>query len=154
MYHKGKDLVLRKVPIKEEINRILLSCHDDVCGGHFAQDITSRKILLAGYTWPSLHRDVQHWCKSCKACQLAGDKRLTYKPMTPIFAYGPFEKWGIDAVGPLPRTNTGKVYILVAVDYMTRWAEAVSTRRITATEVGKFIFNSICCRFGTPLEIV
>ena len=74
--------------------------------------------------------------------------------MTPIFAYGPFEKWGIDAVGPLPRTNTGKVYILVAVDYMTRWAEAVSTRRITATEVGKFIFNSICCRFGTPLEIV
>lgn len=74
LYHKGKDLVLRKVPSKEEINRILQSCHDDVYGGHFAQDITSRKILLAGYTWPtSLHRDVQHWCKSCKACQLAGD---------------------------------------------------------------------------------
>lgn len=74
--------------------------------------------------------------------------------MTPALAYGPFEKWGIDAIGPLPRTNTGKIYILVAVDYMTRWTEAVSTRRITAAEVGRFIFNSICCRFQTPLEIV
>ena len=60
LYHKGKDLVLRKVPTRNEIIRILKSCHDEVCGGHFAQDITSRKILLAGYTWPSLHRDVQH----------------------------------------------------------------------------------------------
>ncbi|MCO5581008.1 hypothetical protein L7F22_034884 [Adiantum nelumboides] len=41
---------------------------------------------------------------------------------------GPFEKWGIDAMGPLPRTANGKLYILVAIDYMTR--------------------------FGTPLEIV
>ena len=79
---------------------------------------------------------------------------MTHELMTPIFSYGPFEKWGIDAVGPLPRTNTGKVYILVAVDNMTRCAEAVSTQRITAAKVGKFIFNSICCRFGTPLEIV
>ena len=71
LYHKGKDLVLRKVPTRNEIIRILKSCHDEVCGGHFAQDITSRKILLAGYTWPSLHRDVQHWCKSCVACQKA-----------------------------------------------------------------------------------
>ena len=43
LYHKGKDLVLRKVPGKDEINRILLSCHDDVCG-----EVTSHKILLVG----------------------------------------------------------------------------------------------------------
>ena len=80
LYHKGKDLVLRRVPSRDEILRILESCHDEVCGGHFAQEITSRKISLAGYTWPSLHRDVHHWCKSCKACQVAGDKRLIYEP--------------------------------------------------------------------------
>ncbi|MCO5613229.1 hypothetical protein L7F22_067505 [Adiantum nelumboides] len=45
-----------------------------------------------------------------------------------VIANGPFEKWGIDAMGPLPRTANGKLYILVAIDYMTR--------------------------FGTPLEIV
>ncbi|MCO5592398.1 hypothetical protein L7F22_046401 [Adiantum nelumboides] len=128
LYHKGKDLVLRRVPLVKEIEKILMSCHDGVCGGHFAQEITSKKILQAGFVWPSLHRDVQHWCKACKACQQEGDR-------------------------PLPRTSTGKQYILTATDYMTRWAEAASVARITAAYVSKFVLDYICSRFGTPLEI-
>ncbi|MCO5573295.1 hypothetical protein L7F22_027064 [Adiantum nelumboides] len=120
LYHKGKDLVLRRVPLVKEIEKNLMSCHDGVCGGHFAQEITSKKILQAGFVWLSLHRDVQHWCKACKACQQAGDCKLSYGPRFPIFAYGPFEKWGIDAIGPLPHTSTDKQYILTATDYMTR----------------------------------
>ncbi|MCO5594979.1 hypothetical protein L7F22_049016 [Adiantum nelumboides] len=154
LYHKGKDFVLRRVPLVKEIETILLSCHDGVCGGHFAQEITIRKILQAGFVWPSLYRDVQHWCKACKACQQAGDRKLSYGPRFPIFAYGPFEKWGIDAIGPLPRTSMGKQYILTATDYMTRWAEAASVARITATDVSKFVLDYICSRFGTPLEIL
>ncbi|MCO5601042.1 hypothetical protein L7F22_055159 [Adiantum nelumboides] len=127
LYHKGKDLVLRRVPLVKEIEKILMSCHDGLCGGHFAQEITSRKILQAGFVWPSLHRDVQHWCKACKACQQAG---------------------------PLPCTSTGKQYILTATDYMTRWAEAASVARITAADVSKFVLDYICSRFGTPLEIL
>ncbi|MCO5613237.1 hypothetical protein L7F22_067513 [Adiantum nelumboides] len=65
-----------------------------------------------------------------------------------------FEKWGIDAIGPLPMAQSGKQYIIVGVDYMTRWAEAAATTHITAKEVAKFVFENICCRFGTPLEII
>ncbi|MCO5603894.1 hypothetical protein L7F22_058048 [Adiantum nelumboides] len=154
LYHNGKDLVLRRVPLVKEIEKILMSCHDGVCGEHFAQEITSRKILQAGFVWPSLHRDVQHWCKACKACQQAGDRKLSYGPRFPIFAYGPFEKWGIDAIGPLPCTSTSKQYILTATDYMTRWAKAASVARITAADVSKFVLDYICSRFGTPLEIL
>ncbi|MCO5549113.1 hypothetical protein L7F22_002579 [Adiantum nelumboides] len=154
LYHKGKDLVLRRVPLVKEIEKILMSSREGVCGGHFAQEITSRKILHTGFVWPSLHRDVQHWCKACKACQQAGDCKLSYGPRFPIFAYGPFEKRGIDAIGPLPRTSTGKQYILTATDYMTRWAEATSVARITAADVSKFVLDYICSRFGTPLEIL
>ncbi|MCO5557833.1 hypothetical protein L7F22_011405 [Adiantum nelumboides] len=56
--------------------------------------------------------------------------------------------------GPLPRATSGKLYIIMGVDYMTRWAEATTTSRITAVEVAKFIFEHICCRFGVPLEIL
>ncbi|MCO5560961.1 hypothetical protein L7F22_014581 [Adiantum nelumboides] len=155
LYHKDKDLVLRRVPLVKKIEKILMSCHGGVCGGHFAQEITSRKILQVGFLWPSLHRDVQHWCKACKACQQqAGDRKLSYGPRFPIFAYGPFEKWGIDAIGSLPCTSTAKQYILTATDYMTRWAKAASVARITATDVSKFVLNYICSRFGTPLEIL
>ncbi|MCO5601050.1 hypothetical protein L7F22_055167 [Adiantum nelumboides] len=77
-----------------------------------------------------------------------------YGPQHPVTSFGPFEKWGIDAIGPLPRTANGKEYIIVGVDYMTRWAKALSTSRITAKDVANFIFNNICCKFGTPLEII
>ncbi|MCO5560853.1 hypothetical protein L7F22_014473 [Adiantum nelumboides] len=154
LYCKGKDRVLRKVPLSIDIREILSSCHEGVCGGHFALDITSRKILQAGFVWPSLQRDVHHWCKTCQECQKAGDRRLTYENQTPIISFGPFEKWGIDAIGPLPMAQSRKQYIIVGVDYMTRWAEEVATTRITAKEVAKFVFENICCRFGTPLEII
>ena len=54
----------------------------------------------------------------------------------------------------MPRTAGGKEYIIVGVDYMTRWAEAIPTSKIIAKDVTKFVFNSIYCRFGTPLEII
>ncbi|MCO5556368.1 hypothetical protein L7F22_009916 [Adiantum nelumboides] len=71
-----------------------------------------------------------------------------------IIANGPFEKWGIDAMGPLPRTANGKLYILVAIDYMTWWVEAQSVAKVNEKTVSKFVYTHICCRFGTPLEIV
>ncbi|MCO5600690.1 hypothetical protein L7F22_054805 [Adiantum nelumboides] len=86
--------------------------------------------------------------------QARGDRHLTYEPQTSILSYGPFEKWGIDAIGPLPRSNSGKLYIIMGVDYMTRWAEATTSARITAKEVAKFVYESICCKFGVPLEIL
>ena len=122
-----KDHVLQKVPPSGDIHRILHSCHNDVCGGHFAQDITCRKVLQAGFVWPSLQRDAQFWCKTCDVCQCTRPRRLVYGPQQPITSFGPFEKWGIDAIGPLPRTVAGKEYIIVGVDYMTRWAKASPT---------------------------
>ncbi|MCO5551391.1 hypothetical protein L7F22_004894 [Adiantum nelumboides] len=67
------------------------------------------------------YADVQHWCRSYHNCQVNGNKRLLYGPRQAIIANGPFEKWGIDAMGSLARTANGKLYILVAIDYMTRF---------------------------------
>ena len=78
----GKDQVLRKVPPSGDIHRILHSCHNDVCGGHFAQDITCRKVLQAGFVWPSLQQDAQFWCKTCDVCQRTGPRKLVYGPQT------------------------------------------------------------------------
>ena len=58
LYCKGKDLVLRRVPTKEEIPLIISSCHDGTCGGHFAHDLTTKKILQYGFVWPSFQPNV------------------------------------------------------------------------------------------------
>jgi len=68
-----------------------------------------------------------------------GVKKLIRGPIHQIIAFGPFQKWGLDFVGPLPRSSTGHVYILVATDYMTRWAEAKATTNATTKTVVKFI---------------
>ncbi|MCO5587417.1 hypothetical protein L7F22_041366 [Adiantum nelumboides] len=154
LYQRGKDQVCRRIPTVEEIPSILEGLHEEACGGHFAQELTAKKILLSGYVWPSLHIDVQHWCKSCHNCQVNGNKHLLHGPRQLLLANGPFEKWGIDAMGPLPRTKNGKLYILLAIDYMTRWVEAQSVTRVNEKTVSRFVYTHICCRFGTPLEIV
>ncbi|MCO5610844.1 hypothetical protein L7F22_065086 [Adiantum nelumboides] len=154
LYQRGKDQVCSRIPTVEEIPSILEGLHEEACGGHFAQELTAKKILLSGYVWPSLHIDVQHWCKSCHNCQVNGNKHLLHGPRQLVLANGPFEKWGIDAMGPLLRTKNGKLYILVAIDYMTRWVEAQSVTRVNEKTVSRFVYTHICCRFGTPLEIV
>ena len=80
LYQRGKDAVCRRVPTSKEIPKILQGLHDEACGGHFAHDLTTRKILQAGYVWPTLHLDVRYWCRSCHVCQVNGNKRLMHGP--------------------------------------------------------------------------
>ena len=103
---KGDDLVLRHVPSwKEELYRVLEENHEGACGDHFAFKITLQKILQEGYVWPSVQKDIHHWCRSCKRCQSFGKRVLKPELRKNILVIDIFENWGTDAVGPLPITN-------------------------------------------------
>ncbi|MCO5548514.1 hypothetical protein L7F22_001974 [Adiantum nelumboides] len=155
LYMKGADLVMRRVPWKEEIYKVLEENHEGSCGGHFASKMTLHKILQQeGYVWPSIQRDVHHWCRSCIECQSMASRMLRSEIRGTILAYDVFEKWGIDAIGPLPITARGKCYILTAVDYLSRWAEAKLVKQITSKDVAKFVYEDIFCKFGMPLELL
>ena len=147
-------MILRRVPWKEEIYKILEENHEGSCGGHFAMKIMLHKILQEGYVWPSIQKDVNHWCKSCNQCQAMASRVLKPGIRKTMLAFNVFEKWGIDAIGPLPVTQRGKCYILIAMDYLSRWAEAKAVKQITSKEVAKFIYEDVCCRHGVPLELL
>ena len=66
----------------------------------------------------------------------------------------PFHKIGIDIKGPLPITKEGNRYIIVAMDYLTKWPEAKAIKNMKAETVVEFIYKEIICRHGTPLEIL
>jgi hypothetical protein len=72
----------------------------------------------------------------------------------PIIIFTPFEKWGIDVVGILPKTQHGKEFIIETMGYMTKWIEVVSISSIKVKDVAQFVYRNICMRFGVPLEIV
>ncbi|GKD71825.1 reverse transcriptase domain-containing protein, partial [Tanacetum coccineum] len=79
---------------------------------------------------------------------------LRTTPLTPITAPWPFYKWGIDIAGPFLE-GPGKVkFLIVAMDYFKKWIEAKSVATITGSQVKKFVWDNIVCRFGLPGEIV
>ena len=157
LYKLGKDGVLRRCIFDSEVDSILEGCHSDVCGGHFAGDSTARKVLMAGFWWPTLFRDAHKFARRCDPCQRVGKPTpSSAMPLIPILAQAPFEKWGIDFVGPIsPASRYGqKRYILVATDYVTKWAEAEAVKSDDAATVARFMYEHIITRFGCPKELV
>ncbi|XP_034225508.1 uncharacterized protein LOC117635271 [Prunus dulcis] len=63
-------------------------------------------------------------------------------------------RWGMDIVGPLPTAVGGKKFILLATDYFTKWVEAEAYKTVTQTDVVRFVWRNIFCRFGIPRAIV
>lgn len=136
---------------------VLKGCHDEICGGHFAGWATAQKALRTGYWWPTLFSDATLYVWKCDPCQRVGKPTPSKAmPLTPILAQIPFEKWGIDFVGLIkpPSLQGQKRYILVATEYVTKWVEAVATKKDDAQTVANFIYENIITIFGCPKEIV
>ena len=67
----------------------------------------------------------------------------------------PFSMWGIDVIGAIePKASNGHRFILVAIDYFTKWVEAASYTSVTRKVVTKFIKRELICRYGLPSKII
>nr|GEY23421.1 Pro-Pol polyprotein [Tanacetum cinerariifolium] len=71
---------------------------------------------------------------------------------TPITSPWLFYKWGIDIAGPFPKGPDKVKFLIVAINYFTKWIEAKPVASITGTQVKKFVWDNIVCRFGLPGE--
>ncbi len=116
---------------------------------------TTQKILRAGYFWPSIFKDCILVVHSCHEWQIYQWKmHAPPAPLHPVVTVGPFAKWGIDYVTCNPRSAGGHGYIIVAVDYFTKWAEAMPTLSEDGHTAAQFFFNHVILRFGFPQAIV
>ena len=92
--------------------------------------------------------------KTRDRCQRTdNNSRKNEIPLNSILEVGLFNVWGIDFIGPFP-SSCGKKYILLAVDYVSKWVEAIPTLTCDAKVVLKFLRKHIFSRFGTPRTIV
>ena len=66
----------------------------------------------------------------------------------------PFSMWGIDLIGHMPAGKGGVKYVMVAVDYFTKWVEAEPLATITAKKLKDFVFKNIVCRYGIPHTLI
>ncbi|RVW18740.1 Retrovirus-related Pol polyprotein from transposon 17.6 [Vitis vinifera] len=134
--HIANYLVIGEVPsewkaqYKKRATEDPHHCHENACGGHFASQKTTMRVLQSGFYWPSLFKDAHTICKSGDRCQR-----------------------GIDFMGPFPM-SFGCSYILVGVDYVSKWVEVVPCKHNDHRVDLKFLKESIFSRFGVPKSII
>nr|CAN71928.1 hypothetical protein VITISV_020876 [Vitis vinifera] len=132
------DQIIRKCVPEEEQQGILSHCHENACGGHFASQKTTMRVLQSGFYWPSLFKDAH---------------TMNMMPLNPILVVDLFYVWGINLMGPFPM-SFGYSYILVGVDYVSKWVEAVPCKHNDHGMVLKFLNENISSRFGVPKAII
>ncbi|RVW63875.1 Retrovirus-related Pol polyprotein from transposon 17.6 [Vitis vinifera] len=148
------DQIIRKCVPEQEKHGILSHCHGNACGGHFASQKTAMRVLQSGFWWPSLFKDAHEVSKGCDKCQRLGKlSRRNMMPLNPILIVDLFYVWGIDFMGPFPM-SFGHSYILVGVDYVSKWVEAIPYRTNDHKVVLKFLKENIFSRFGVPKAII
>ncbi|KAL0417451.1 UNVERIFIED_CONTAM: Retrovirus-related Pol polyprotein from transposon opus [Sesamum radiatum] len=154
LYKRCGDGMVRRCVPEEEMQSILGFCHDREVGGHHGGAKTAAKVLQCGFYWPSLFKDAHKYVSSCDQCQRTGNiSHRNEMPLSNVLVCEIFDVWGIDFMGPFPKSYNN-AYILVAVDYVSKWVEAIGTPTNDGRVVLKFIKKFIFTRYGTPRAII
>ncbi|XP_056688345.1 uncharacterized protein [Spinacia oleracea] len=154
LYKKAFSRPLLRCVTPEKGHEVLEDVHQGLCSSHIGGRALAEKALRIGYYWPTLKEDALDLVKRCDKCQrFAHLIRRPAQRLTPITSPIPFAKWGIDLLGPYTTAPGGLRYVIVAVDYFTKWVEAEDLKNTKAQDVRAFIWKNIITRFGVPQSI-
>lgn len=144
--------IIRKVLNKEEAQSIIHTYHQHPLGGHLAYNNTLHKIATR-YYWEKMARDIQEYVKKCPRCQVHGCKSLNEELYPVPVSSKPFDRIALD-VKHVQSSRTGYRYIIVGIDYLTKYVEARAIRFQSSSEIALFLYEEIICRHGCPTIIV
>ncbi|GKU89512.1 hypothetical protein SLEP1_g3641 [Rubroshorea leprosula] len=139
-----------------EAKQVMIEVHEGICGTHANGRMLARKILRAGYYWLTMEHDCIKYARACHKCQIYVD-HINAPPslLHNMSAPWPFSMWGIDVIRAInPKASNGHQFILVAIDYFTKWIEAASYASVTKKVITRFIKREIICRYGQPEAII
>nr|GEZ32666.1 retroelement Pol polyprotein-like [Tanacetum cinerariifolium] len=144
-YH-ARNFIIKAVDIPN-------ACHSGPTWGHYGANYTAKNVFDSGFYWPSVYKDAFELVKRCDSCQRQGKvSQKDEMPQNFILTCKIFDVWGIDFMGLFPSSKANK-YILVAIDYLSKWVESKALPMNDARVVVKFL-KSLFSRFGTPKAII
>ncbi|RDX66810.1 Pro-Pol polyprotein, partial [Mucuna pruriens] len=155
LYRRGFSFPLLRCLDEEDSLYVLKEVHEGICGTHIGGRALVSKIARVGYYWPTLKRDCMEYVRKCDKCQrFAEGHKASPENLHQVMSPWPFFKWGVDILGPFPPAPGQVKFLIVAVDYFTKWIEPKPVVTITAERVKGFYWKRIVCRFGIPAKIV
>lgn len=155
LYKRGFSRPYLRCLNHDESNYVMREVHEGVCGNHSGARSLVHKLIRAGYYWPTMQKDAQSFVKRCDKCQRFSNLiRQPTEEMTPITAPWPFAQWGLDIMGPFPTAAKQLKFLVVGIDYFTKWVEAEALATITERNIRNFVWRNIICRYGIPRVLV
>ena len=132
---------------------VLREFHDGLCGGGHSGFHNTK--IASRFWFPFMKQYILEYVFSCGKCQQnnVGNKKKSGS-LKPILGKRLFEMWGIDILGPLPGSKQGYKNVIVATEYMSRWAVAKAVHEVSRFEVCDFMLDNICTIFGFPKQLV
>ncbi|KAJ0494617.1 putative nucleotidyltransferase, Ribonuclease H [Helianthus annuus] len=153
LFRIGGDRVLRRCVSKEDGLNILSHVHEGLTGGHHGPNVMAQKVFDSGFYWLTVVKDAVEFVRTCDRCQRTDNISSNDEmPQNPIQVLEIFDVWGIDFMGPFP-SSSGNRYILVAIDYVSKWVEAQALPTNDARVVVRFL-KKLFTRFGVPKAII
>ncbi|GFW17170.1 gypsy retrotransposon integrase-like protein 1 [Trichonephila clavipes] len=149
----GKTFRWQLVLPRSRIPEVLKELHGSPTGGHFGVMKTLHRVRER-FFWGKVRADVEQWCKSCDACSARKGPKIRSRGKLHRYNVGaPFERIAFDILGPLPRTASGNKYLLVVMDYFTKWPEVYPIPDQEAPTVAEAVVQHWISRYGVPLQL-
>ena len=146
------------MPSPDEVKalRLIEHIHAGVCVTHMNTLTFSTKILRAVYFWITMEHDCCKYVHKFHKCLVHRDDiRMPPHELNVISSTWPFVDWATDVIGQInPSASNGHKFILVAIDFFTKWVEAASYKSMTKKVLADFVRNNLICRFGVLESII
>jgi hypothetical protein len=154
LYRVCADGLLRRcIPAFETWN-ILEQCHSPPYGRHYGAFCTNAKVWKSAFYWPTMYDDAKSFLRCCIQCRRHGNiNTRDTMPLTSNLQIDIFDVWGIDFVGPFPNSE-GCEYIFVAIDYVSKWVEALPCQATDAMHSKKMFHEVIFLRYRVPRIVI
>ncbi|XP_015934178.1 uncharacterized protein LOC107460334 [Arachis duranensis] len=141
LYKRGISQALLKCLNTDEAREVMDEVHEGICGNYIGGRALAAKIVRTGYFWPTMKRDCITKVKTCDKCQK--HEAVSTKPADVLHSMEvswPFHRWGLDILGSFPIAPGQVKFLLVSIDYFSKWIEAQPLAKITAE---KHHFSSV-----------
>ena len=140
LYKRGISQPYLRCLTPDEANYVLREVHERACGNHSGAKALVHKVVCAGYYWLTIQANAKAYLKVCDQCQrFSNVPRQPSKYLTPMMASWPFAQWELDILDPFPIGTRQINFLMVGIDYFTKWVEAEPLAKITQQNVKNFI---------------
>nr|KYP44268.1 Gypsy retrotransposon integrase-like protein 1 [Cajanus cajan] len=145
LFKRGFSVPVLKCLSLDQAEYLMNEIHRGICGMHSGARSMATRVIRAGYYWPTMRSDCKMYVQKCKACQEFGN--LHQLPATTLHSMQsawPFAWWEMDILGPFPIAKGQLKFLLVGIDYFTKWIEAEPLAKITVANFPSVLWAYHC----------